>query len=211
VRAEAYVQVRGFPKRSGGEDFYLLNKLAKIGAIAQPGGKCILLQSRNSQRVPFGTGPAVVKITAAANADEVPLFYHPDCFETLRCLLAVVPALHEESIQSLASLLAREGLAEPLHQPCQALLHSMGLEAALRHCRQHGKTRAQFLRQFHQWFDGFRTLKFIHGLRDTGWEEQPLAALRSLQPQLWPATTGTLEEVESLRLAVRQHWGWGRD
>jgi len=44
-RAEHYAQVRGFPKRAGGEDFYLLNKLAKIGPITKPSGRCVDLQS----------------------------------------------------------------------------------------------------------------------------------------------------------------------
>ena len=41
VKADAYAQVRGFPKRAGAEDFYLLNKLAKLGAIARTQGQSI--------------------------------------------------------------------------------------------------------------------------------------------------------------------------
>ena len=33
VRAEAYAIVRGVPKRAAGEDFYLLDKLAKVTPI----------------------------------------------------------------------------------------------------------------------------------------------------------------------------------
>ena len=41
VKADAYAQVRGFPKRAGAEDFYLLNKLAKLGAMPRLQGRCI--------------------------------------------------------------------------------------------------------------------------------------------------------------------------
>ncbi len=30
-----YARVRGFPKREAGEDFYLLNKLAKLGSVLE--------------------------------------------------------------------------------------------------------------------------------------------------------------------------------
>ena len=35
VRASYYAKVRGFPKREAGEDFYLLNKLAKVGTVLE--------------------------------------------------------------------------------------------------------------------------------------------------------------------------------
>ena len=58
----AYCQARGFPKRSAGEDFYLLNKLAKLGDVVYLADVIIKLDARPSQRVPFGTGPAVQNI-----------------------------------------------------------------------------------------------------------------------------------------------------
>ena len=64
------------------------------------------------------------------------------------------------------------GLDTDLALASSAVLHSMGLDHALAHCRRQGKSPEQFLRQFHQWFDGFRTLKFIHALRDAGLPEQ---------------------------------------
>ncbi len=41
VTFKGYASVRGFPKRAGGEDFYLLNKLAKTGPVARLAGDCI--------------------------------------------------------------------------------------------------------------------------------------------------------------------------
>ena len=94
IRASAYAQVRGFPKRAGAEDFYLLNKAGQTRARL-PGcpAHCIELQSRRSSRVPFGTGPAVAAILSAAQPHEAAIFYHPQCFEALRALLASLPEL----------------------------------------------------------------------------------------------------------------------
>jgi hypothetical protein len=208
VKAQPYAQVRGFPRRAGGEDFYLLNKLAKVGDIGQPGGDCIELQSRHSHRAPFGTGPAVAKIAAAADPQALPLFYHPQCFHALRALLLALPDLYQDEESDLCALLCERGLTEQLALASTQALKSMGLEQALQHCRRQGKSSQQFLRQFHQWFDAFRSLKFIHAVRDAGWPEQALVALQTLGPQIWPVQAGTPWSVEDLRRAVwrQKHW-----
>src|SRR5690606_6390010 len=38
IRTSSYLSVRGFSQRLAGEDYYMLDKLAKVGHIAQPGG-----------------------------------------------------------------------------------------------------------------------------------------------------------------------------
>jgi hypothetical protein len=208
VKAEAYTQVRGFPKRAGGEDFYLLNKLVKLGPLVKLQGKCIELRSRHSTRVPFGTGPAVARIASATHPMTAPLFYHPACFEALRALLCAAPSLRQQPYTELPNLLQANGLEQPAAVTCSQVLETMGLEVAIAHCRKQGKTPEQFLRQFHQWFDAFRSLKLIHALRDAGWPMQSLAALGTLAPQLWPTGSDSGEEIQGLRSAVNQHWGW---
>jgi hypothetical protein len=208
VRMEAYAQVRGFPRRAGGEDFYLLNKLTKVGRIAVPGGACIALQSRDSQRVPFGTGPAVAKISAAGDPLALSLFYHPRCFEALRAVLDAVPQTWQAPAAELPALLAARGLDATLQRACCGVLETLGIAAALAHCRRQGRTADQFLRQFHQWFDAFRTLKFIHGLRAAGWADQPLAALRQGPPPFWPPTMAGVPAPEGLCQGVRDYRGW---
>lgn len=207
-KADQYAQVRGFPKRAGGEDFYLLNKLAKLGPVEKLSGHCIDLQSRHSQRAPFGTGPAVAAISAADHPLQQPLYYHPACFEALRSLLITIPALQSDTDQhALSEQLKGCGLETHLLSATITSAHSLGLEQALQHCRQHGKTAERFLRHFHQWFDAFRTLKFVHGIRDAGWPAQNLSQLPELIPKLWPVGDAVLEP-EALQTAVMQHWGW---
>jgi hypothetical protein len=211
IRGDCYTQVRGFPRRSGGEDFYLLNKAAKTGAIARLEGTCIELESRASQRVPFGTGPAVNKIMSGGALAGQRLFYHPHTFEALRIWLLAMPLLSTMPLAKLPQALTDLSLLSPLALAGHSVLISMGLEDALGHCRRQGKSETQFSRQFHQWFDGFRTLKFIHALRDMGWPDQSLAKLPELTPSLWPAAPEELCDIESLRNAIRNHWCWTTD
>ena len=183
--------------------------MAKLGPVARLGGACIGLSSWPSHRVPFGTGPAVQEIAASAQPAALPLFYHPACFEALHLLLMAAPELRRGAAPEIEELLCRQGLEHGLARRAAASLESLGWADGLDHCRRHGRSEAQFLRHFHQWFDGFRTLKFIHGLREGGWEDQSLDATRGLAPRLWPtapAETG----VEAARTAVARHWGWIR-
>jgi hypothetical protein len=208
VTRDAYAHVRGFPQRAGAEDFYLLNKLAKIGPVARLTGACVALQSRHSARVPFGTGPAVAALLAQPHPADAALFYHPAGFAALRAVFACVPELARAPQTEPLGLLIASGLEPRLAQHAQAALQTLGLANALLHCAQQGYTGARFERHFHQWLDGFRTLKFLHHLRDTGWPLQNLSDLASLAPQLWPATTERITDIETLRAAIRNHWQW---
>ena len=199
IRANAYVQVRGFPKRAGAEDFYILNKLAKIGPISRLSGQCIQLQSRHSSRVPFGTGPAVAAIIAAGRPEDVRIFDHPHCFEALRALLASLPELTQSPDAALSQLFVRQGLEPTVAEQSDLALQALGIQSGLAHCQRQSTSSAQFQRQFHQWFDAFRTLKFIHSMRDAGWEQQSLTQLDALQPNLWTAVMQPPHSMEQLR------------
>ena len=62
IDAVSYAKVRGFPRRNAAEDFYLLNKLAKVGWIRRLKAPVIEIEARMSTRVPFGTGPALARV-----------------------------------------------------------------------------------------------------------------------------------------------------
>jgi hypothetical protein len=154
VDAEAYAGVRGFPRRNGGEDFYLLDKLAKLGAIHELPGPEIELAARESQRVPFGTGPAVARILAAGEIHGQALFRHPQAFAELRRWLALFPELRE-----------RDPGAADLAPETREALAAQGVDQALAHARDHAAEAAGFARHLHTWFDGLRTLRLLNALR----------------------------------------------
>jgi len=142
ISFDAYVSSRGFPKRQAGEDFYLLNKVAKLGDIYRASGPPITLAGRPSDRVPFGTGPALRKIQSMTSSYSM---YNPLVFTALGQILSAV-----------------EGEEKTPHSD---ILEKMGFSTLQKHLRdQVPPTHRK--RHFHEWFDGFRTLKFIHHLRD---------------------------------------------
>jgi hypothetical protein len=157
--ADAYAEVRGFPKRQAGEDFYLLDKLAKVGCIHRPAFEPILLRSRTSDRVPFGTGSRVRDILGD---DGKLLFYHPRTFEllglTLRALRRAVLGRSEELVVAelgkeldVGTVGAISTALEEL-QAFEALRETLGASPDAR-VRE---------RRLLTWFDALRTLRFIH-------------------------------------------------
>ena len=61
VTAKAYVAQGGMNRRKAGEDFYFLHKLMPLGQIGSINNTTVRPSSRLSDRVPFGTGPALQK------------------------------------------------------------------------------------------------------------------------------------------------------
>ncbi len=164
-KAESYVQVRGFPKRSAGEDFYLLNKLAKLGHVEFIEEVTIELDARVSLRVPFGTGPAVQKIIELQTNKQDYCYYNPEVFQQLKVTLVAFSQLwqQKESLESWFELLPK--------QSCSAL-KSIQFEKFV--INQINSDQIQFNKQLNVWFDAFKTLKFIHSLRENYYPDIPL-------------------------------------
>jgi hypothetical protein len=202
VTGEAYAAVRGFPRRAAAEDFYLLNKLAKVGPVATPTDPVIILSGRRSDRVPFGTGAAVTTLATAGVAADAQLFYHPASFRALRTLLATLDPLWLADNPLVALEEALTG-----HGDAAGRLQDMGLGQALQHARDHAGDAATFKRHLLGWFDGFRTLKFIHAMRESGYPDQSLAESLAHPARIWPdgvSATSPLATLQECRRAL----GW---
>jgi hypothetical protein len=192
VHAKHYAKVRGFPRREAGEDFYLLNKLAKVGSIRtlDEGTQCgpIAIAARLSDRVPFGTGAAVAKMTQLRDPAREFLLYNPAVFGLLKGWLDALPLFWHKQSADLAEILQSSGL-DKLIVP----LNNAGTARALAHSLRQSSDSGRFTRHMHTWFDGFRTLKLIHYLRDHHYPslsvealagEGSLDCLLNLEPEL---------------------------
>lgn len=145
IRADVLEAVRGVPKRNAAEDFYLLNKSAKVAPIYTPATTPIELSGRDSHRVPFGTGPAL----AAMEMAQPYLSYAPESFDLLANANTYIGSLGEA----------------PLSREARAILDELGLPKFLASMRRQYKRPETQLRALHQWFDAFRSLRFVHVAR----------------------------------------------
>lgn len=151
---QAYAVVRGFPKKDAGEDFYFLHKLAKSAFVWESGG-LVTLPCRASDRVPFGTGQSIKKIQEAAGEYSV---YDPKVFTLLRSWIQTIHTLSQGVEWGMATKdLPSEVLAAvtAMHAEEQSVL-------VLKTRKDPGSRR----RHWDTWFDGFRTLRLIHLLRE---------------------------------------------
>ncbi len=153
VNMECYAQVRGFPKRNAGEDFYLLNKLAKIKPIKYlVEGLVVKIQSRFSDRVPFGTGPALSQISKLANVNEYK-YYHPSCFIQLKYWYLYLNNLWLDKHLSIIP---------PTDNNLQELYDYLSCEKVFKKSQSQITSANRWQQFIHQWFDAFKVLKTVH-------------------------------------------------
>lgn len=153
VQMECYAQVRGFPMRNAGEDFYLLNKLQKIKPIKYlVDGIVVEIKSRLSDRVPFGTGPALIQIKALSNPKDYK-YYHPDCFIGLK-----------EWVDFLKSLWRNDSLEieKPSDKILSELYSFLNCENVFKRVSTQITSQLRWQQFIHQWFDAFKGLKAVH-------------------------------------------------
>lgn len=148
VNEKSYVQVRGFPCKSGGEDFYILNKLAKVGHVFQPEKPVIQINIRFSDRVPFGTGPALQKLS---DENTTPLFYHPEIFHIIKYWR-----------HNLIDYFKTHTL--PVND-CNLNQNWQIRELLAKAIKQY-KTYQHWLKFIDDWLDAFKILKSVHFLRE---------------------------------------------
>ena len=160
VHAVNYAKARGFPKRNAGEDFHLLNKLNKLEAITWLKQPIIEVQARRSTRVVFGTGPALQKIASILEKDpsgESYLSYDYRCFELLGKALNYL---------ALCSLDRQFSSSAPTDDPDQVrisnILRQLGIHKVLNDKLYQQPNTAQRQRLVNDWFDGLKTLRFVH-------------------------------------------------
>ena len=189
-----YARVRGFPRRNAAEDFYLLNKLAKSGAILQLASPCIEIAGRESSRVPFGTGPGIKRISQLADPVREFRFYHPAIFELLGQLLDLLGDAWKDPHISRRADCPPELASWAREQDIETVIQRLR-----RGCRQ----ESTFRKAMNDWFDGYRTLRFVHTMRDEFLPGVPLESLFDAPfVELAPVSTGDLPALR-LELARR--------
>ncbi len=158
--AESYLKIGGMNKKKAAEDFYFMEKLAKAAAIEKIDSTKVYPASRISWRVPFGTGQRMNRYLAETHNEY--LLYAPKSFTVLK---EWIELFHSKEILDGNDYLIRSG---SIHSALKNfLLHNSFVESWNK-ILNNSKSEEQIYKQKKIWFDGFRTLKLIHYLRDSG-------------------------------------------
>jgi len=155
---EAYVKIEGMNKYKAAEDFYFLEKLAKIYPIGEIKTTFVHPSKRASWRVPFGTGRSVGRYLSNKR-NEYQLF-DPKSFIILKSWLEIY---FDQSLTDQESLIK---ISKNIHPALYLFLNEQGFEKFIHRVLLNNKNAIEIDKQKHYWFDAFRTLKLIHYLRD---------------------------------------------
>ncbi len=159
----AYIKTGGMNKREAAEDFYFLEKVSKSYKIFEINSATVYPSSRKSWRVPFGTGQRVTRFLEQTYNEY--LLFDPEVFELLRLWMVIFNS--EELITTAQYLDA----AKKIHEELYYFLLKQDFEKQWDKIFSNSKSKRQLELQKKLWFDGFKTLKLIHHLRDTAFPQ----------------------------------------
>lgn len=140
----AYNKAGGLTPVAAGEDFYFLQKLVKIGKIKNWISSVAYPSSRFSNRVLFGTGPALIK-GQNGDWDSYP-HYHFSLFDKIEATYNLFSNLYSEKIQT------------PMDEFLMSQTNSVDIWSPL---RKNYKDEKNFVRACTNKVDGLRILQFL--------------------------------------------------
>lgn len=145
-RVEALQRIGGIKPLPSGEDFYLLQKFCKTGRLGQNCACRVMPATRLSDRVDFGTGPALGK-GCQGNWESYP-FYRPELFAPIAEAYGLIPEIYQGKglpDNAFLSFLEQQFKSQDLWQPLRDNL----------------KDLPHFCRGFHEKADGLRILQYL--------------------------------------------------
>ncbi len=154
VRAESYAREGGMNRKKAGEDFYFLHKIIPLGEFREVNNTCVMPSPRESDRVPFGTGPAIRKYVSSQNPDL--LTYAPECFHDLKTFFTRIPDLYLLTNEETAAFVSL------FDEPLKSFLNDLSAIDNIREIRQNSGSLQAFINRFYRWFDAFRIIKFLN-------------------------------------------------
>jgi len=141
----AYRAINGMTPKKSGEDFYFLQKLRKFGKILVWNDEKVYPGTRFSDRVFFGTGPAMIK-GRAGDWYSYPI-YHYSLFDNV-----------ETTYRQFKSLYDNIQAETPLNSFLKDIFKEDNIWGPL---RSNSKTKEQFIRACHHKLDGLRILQYL--------------------------------------------------
>ena len=181
----AYKTAGGMTPKLSGEDFYFLQKIVKSGRLLHWNGEIVYPAARLSDRVFFGTGPALIK-GIEGDWSSYPVYdYH--LFDQVA-----------ETYDAFA-MLFRKDIPTPLDN---FLVRKFGVLPWPK-LRKNFKTQAHFIRACHEVIDGLRIIQFMKESQpaDEKISEMALLKLLSLYEKQFPELISGLDANIDFKLS----------
>jgi hypothetical protein len=154
VSANAYVRVGGMGRQQGGEDFYFLQKVFQLGGVKLLKETFVYPLARFSERVPFGTGPAIQKILD--EPDGVLKVYSRQSFKELKSFFDMKEFFFKKDEEIITLKVAE------LHPVLIDFLNEIDYLKLLKDCNENCATLNSFVKRFFHNFNAFRIVKYLN-------------------------------------------------
>jgi hypothetical protein len=147
MRAKALAKIGNITPFQSGEDFYLVQKFCKMGGLRLFNTECVYPAGRYSDRVPFGTGPAM-RMGSKGIWDSYPIYHH-DVFNPIKETYEHLEDLYVGNISGLDNEFLSFLQKEPENKDIW------------KDIRRNVSDFPHFVKAFHQKADGLRILQFV--------------------------------------------------
>jgi hypothetical protein len=141
----AYRAIGGMTPKKSGEDFYFLQKLRKYGNLLIWNRERVFPGTRFSDRVFFGTGPAMIR-GRAGDWSSYPLYHH-SFFNHIKNTYDLLPGLYEDP-----------NIPTPLDEFMKKVFGEANVWKPILN---NSRSREQFIRACNQKLDGLRLLQYL--------------------------------------------------
>ncbi len=150
---EAYCAVGGMPRKKATEDFYFLQELTKYCGVHNIPETLVFPSPRPISRVYLGTGYRMEQIQKGF--DITNLYYSDDAYRYLSKWLQLGGHAWEKSLNDLLKDI------KSIHPNLIGFLKIEGIETIWSKIQNNAPSKSHFTEQFHRWFDGLKTIRFL--------------------------------------------------
>jgi len=185
---ETYRRIGGMTPKKSGEDFYFLQKITKYKPLLLWNNEKVFPAARFSNRVFFGTGPAMIK-GASGNWRSYPI-YHINLFDAIGTFIQQFPQLYSENLPNIGDEVFGRGWTDNL--------------------RDNAASEKAFIRACHHKFDGLRSLQYLKLQQDKYPPSDEInfkSFIEKFYPKLFPVTllqnlnfaTSSIDTLDKIR------------
>ena len=175
VKALPYIKAGGMNRRQAGEDFYFIQKLVPAGGYFNLNITTVYPSPRASDRVPFGTGASIGKLSADKNSTL--LTYNTLAFNELRTFFNLVEIFFESGPMELHEhfSLIPPGL--------KLFLDEMEWINKMTEIKNNTSGIISFKKRFFGWFNMFKIVKYLNYIHSDFFRKKPvdISALELLE------------------------------
>jgi len=154
VTAETYLKAGGMGKQQSGEDFYFLQKVFPLGRTRFIDTTCVYPAARTSDRVPFGTGPALQKMLVENQLSK--FTFQVEAFVTLKVFFEKIDLFYDKMQEEV------ENRIGDLPEYLLLFLKSDDFLSKIDEINRHTASLSNFRKRFFSYFNAFKILKYLN-------------------------------------------------